>query len=276
MALSPVFAQTNTARDTGGLKGTVKSVRIEQAHFEEEISGEVVESPRTISQSISYNHRGNYEEIAHYDNMGVLVWNWAVKYDLAGTRQEEFSYEANGTSRSVYKYSSNGRKCRVTEYNPDGSLSSWHVSVYDSNGNETSRKHYDVDGRLIGNYVYKYDQKGRKVEEIVYGRNATPAHTARKRTYTYDSKGNLSEMWAYERPRGGFLGKRIYKYDDDGNLVEEYYVGGDGKTRDRSTYSYEFDSQGNWIKRITHKESLFYGKSVLQPKVATYRTITYF
>lgn len=95
-------------------------------------------------------------------------------------------------------------------------------------------------------------------------------------TITYDNKGTRVDS-AYFLTAGGTLtGKEVYKYDDRGNMVEMTLHNEDGSLQARETYSYEFDSVGNWVKMTTSVAVIEGGKLTFEPTEVTYRTIAYY
>lgn len=46
------------------------------------------------------------------------------------------------------------------------------------------------------------------------------------------------------------------KYDEKGNKIESNEYNSDGSLYSKWTYKYEFDKQGNWIKRIDFKDEI--------------------
>jgi serralysin len=66
-----------------------------------------------------------------------------------------------------------------------------------------------------------------------------------RRTYTYDSNGNLT-MEEYDYKADGTADKRnTYTYDSNGNLtMEEYDKDADGTVDERNTYTYQ--AVGGW------------------------------
>jgi hypothetical protein len=72
-----------------------------------------------------------------------------------------------------------------------------------------------------------------------------------KSTWKYDNRGNMIEALLYNSD--GEAGKKmIFKYDDRCNIIEETTYNSDGSIYEAWNYKYEFDKQGNWIKRIEY------------------------
>jgi len=125
----------------------------------------------------------------------------------------------------------------------------------------------ETDARLSAKFVYKYDGKGNRTEKSVFNKDGS---LASKQKYTYNPKGRrISESTE--------VGKEVRElvkstYDDAGNVITR--TSGTQTT----TYRYtQFDSAGNWIKRIA--SGLGIKESETQPTVQDSleeRSITYY
>jgi hypothetical protein len=142
-----------------------------------------------------------------------------------------------------YSYDASGNRLELIR----DAISSSRVKTefkYDDSGNRLEEEQ-TADGGLVARAVSVYDAKGLRTEKRLYNRQGLFA----RRTYTYDKDIHPTEEAEYD-PKGGLVGKQ--------------------------GYSYEVDSTGNWIKRITSTLGTSDGKPVSEPAAVTYRTITYF
>jgi len=164
---------------------------------------------------------------------------------------------------------------------------------YGENGMLTKSVRYDAEKR--GDYFYNYDSAGNRLEFI---RNATSSSRVKtefkydpngyrieevqtgdegliaKVVSVYDANGLRTERRMYTRQ--GLFARRTYSYGSDGNPTEEAEYDPKGGLVGKQGYSYELDSSGNWIKRITSSHGTSNGKPVSEPVAVTYRTITYY
>ena len=92
--------------------------------------------------------------------------------------------------------------------------------------------------------------------------------------FVYDSKGRPTERRIYNKQ--GLFARRTYAYGAGVNPKEEAEYDPKGGLVGKQSYSYEPDSTGNWIRRITFSHGTSNGKSYIEPATATYRTITYY
>jgi YD repeat-containing protein len=117
---------------------------------------------------------------------------------------------------------------------------------------------------------FKYDASGNRLEEVQTADEGLVGKTVN----VYDAKGRCTERRLYNKQ--GLFARRTYKYAADANPIEEAEYDPKGALVGKQTYSYELDSTGNWIKRITSTQGMSNGKPVTEPAEATYRTITYY
>lgn len=197
-------------------------------------------------------------------------------YDANGNEIEAALYHgpAIGGSlaeKSIHSYDAEGHRTATATYNGDGVLLKKTTYAYDARGNLTEMVSSD-DAGLIEKTAYTCDEKGQPTEEVVY--YAHGAVTLRS-VYSYDPKGNRTQSLSYAHD--GSVTKTVYTYDTKGNVTACATYAADGSLTDNLTYTYEFDSTGNWIKQM---ESICdplaqSGKSACAPSAVLSRTITY-
>jgi hypothetical protein len=181
------------------------------------------------------------------------------------TKTVSYDYRGNPFDITVYGYLDGDRvshsKSIQYEYNPPPMMM---ASV-------PGQPKTKYDPRYSYKYKYKYDDKGILSEEVLYGSNNEVVTRI-----LYKIKGNQKEALYYSRD-GSLNRKYSYTLDDKGNEIEEIsYETKDGSIRYKYSYTYEFDAQGNWIKKATSKLVTKEGKSKYEPYSVTYRTITYY
>lgn len=155
---------------------------------------------------------------------------------------------------------------------------------YDAKGNKLGNKVYCFDDSLITESTYKYKEKNTLIEKI----------DDTKIIYKYNSKGYLIEELCYDA-YGQLQSKFTYEYDihgneitwifhddlllskityqyDNGNIVRENVYSTDGILLEDRIFKYEFDSLGNWVKKI---EKLIKELHV-ESTIVSERTIIYY
>jgi len=167
------------------------------------------------------------------------------RYDGAGRLAEEVTVDGDGveTQKVVYEHDAAGNIVRVTQYR-DGALDRTVERDYDGDGGLLEERRLDAEGRLRQldrylvpglEYTYeKYDEEG---EVEATGRGIKNAF-GRVLIEEFDLEGELSESYAWT-------------YDERGRVLERRSVYDDGGREDRSTYVYEDDDRGNWVRQTT-------------------------
>jgi hypothetical protein len=123
------------------------------------------------------------------------------------------------------------------------------------------------DSRLSAKFVYKYNGKGSRIEKSVFNKDGS---LASKQKYIYDSKGwRISESTEVDKEVRDVL---KFTYDEAGNIIAR------SSGTQTTTYRYlQFDSSGNWIKRIARSLGIKEGET--QPTMQDSpeeRSITYY
>jgi hypothetical protein len=220
-----------------GLKGKVKTVFTES----EDLSGTWSVQGRKPSSVEYYNEQGNL------------------------TKRESYDYKGNPSDITVYGYLGGERVSLIGrighEYNPPPMMAA---------SAPGAAKPKD-DPRYSYKFKFKYDDGGRLLEKAWY-MNGDELWLR----YVYNYKDNQKEELVYSA-NGSLNQKYLYTLNDKGEEIEEViYEPKDGSVRSKYSYSYEYDPQGNWIKRVSSKWGTKDGKGGYQPYSVYYRTITYY
>lgn len=232
---SALAQKRQTDREHDGLIGQVRAIHFEVGYFSSK-SGSWTES-RMHTSSTVYNSEGQMTEQDFYNNKCI----WAKKiysYDVAGNRSVTIYWgEAIGKQPTQASGVNDARNLAAPRiFN--------HVFKYDADGNRSEVSEYNGDGALWRKTVYAYDNKGRIKEIIEYGDKLIRS-------------------------------KCLNNYDEKGQVKEELCYDSLGTLHTKTSYTYEFDSIGNWIKRVASSWYVKEGKLSEESKRATYRTITY-
>src|SRR5690554_1197246 len=154
----------------------------------------------------------------------------------------EFSYETKNRFGKIEK----GKRKRDFFWKKDIQ------TKYNEKGNQIETNWYNSDGSLNSKIIYKYDEKGNQIEQNEYNSDGS---LNSKIIYKYDEKGNQIEQNGYNSD-GSLYSKIIYKYDEKRNKIEENLYNSDGSLDRKLTSNYEYDKQGNWIKRIDYTDEI--------------------
>lgn len=234
-----IAAKETTDAQDENLKGKVKKV-VEDS---EDLSGTWSVQGRKPSSVTYFNEKGNYTEGDLYDSQG------------------------NAFQITMYGYIDGKRvsNSKTTNYGYSPPI----MALPKGKVEEIVKK---PDPRYEYSFEYKY-KDGKLIEEQMVFNNGKNGLR-----YVSNYTGNQVEKMVYTE-KGELNQKYLLTLDKDGNEIEEinyglsnYKLYGDSKYR----YSYEFDDKGNWIKKITSKETTENGVTSFKPSSTTYRTITYF
>jgi hypothetical protein len=173
--------QKKTDLEHVGLKGKIKSIKIEEAKLSNK-SGKPVEGKRVQLETQTYGENG------------MLVKS--VRVD-AGARGDYFySYDASGNRLELIRNAVSQSRVK-TEFK------------YDANGNRIEEVQIGDNG-LVGKTTYVYDSKGRCTEKRLFNKQGMFA----TRTYAYKTDDNPTEEAEYDS-KGGLVGKQSYSYELD-------------------------------------------------------------
>ncbi|MDY5969298.1 MAG: hypothetical protein SPJ13_04710 [Bacteroidales bacterium] len=192
-----------------------------------------------------YNAVGNYSRVVYCDTTGKEQVEVRYTYDSLGRLAKDGRYRIKGNeliSENTYERDRRARTYTVQMSYAQDTMSDRLVYSYDKQGNVEKVSNYDENGRLLSRDFYQYDNHG-MVREIVYteGREENYRRTER---FRYDSDGNVTEC------------RTLY-------ITSE---------RQRLCYTYDFDNNGNWVRR-----SIFSVKGNAAELVqTTVRDIVYF
>jgi hypothetical protein len=212
----------------------------------------------------------------------------------SGAQQKKSDLEHAGLKGKVKTIKIEEAKLSIKSGNQvEGRRVQLETTNYGENGMLVKSVRYDADKR--GDYFYNYDSSGSRLEFI---RSATSSSRVKtefkydaggyrleeeqtgdtgliaKVVSVYDARGLRTERRMYSKQ--GLFARRTYTYGADINPTEEAEYDPKGGLVGKQAYSYELDSTGNWIKRITSSHGMIGGKPVTEPVAVTYRTITYY
>jgi hypothetical protein len=228
-----------------------------------------------------------------YNKDGSIASKQFRKYDKKGNRiifwtSSGASLESEDTlwiSKNTYVYDSDSN---IVESN-DGSVKT--ISKYDKKGRNTELDSYDNKEKLISSRIFKYDEKGDCLSDCVTD-NYQKVQISVCWTYKYDERGDQIERSYFpspEKPERIFTrsfdkGHNLievqstrgpedhlkYGYDNKGNLTEEFNYDSKDHILESIRYQYiNFDTHGNWLKKITFKNGSI--KNIVEREITYYQ-----
>ena len=196
----------------------------------------------------------------------MMGWRfWLTTYNEEGNkvRTESYDFKNNLEQITVYGYLDGNRvsasKFIPREYGPRiGTM-----------GTRSLLSNKKMDPRYNQRYEFKYDEKKRLIEQTDFLSNG---EISWRRVIKYE--GNQKEELFY--PDNGSLTQRtVYTFDDKGNVIERTVLTPEGTVRSKVSYTYEFDSNGNWTKQTRSWTVVDERLRQLEPSTVL-RTITYY
>jgi hypothetical protein len=140
-------------RERDGLKGSVKTVRVQQATIVRE-NGKQTTGPLMLISVISYDQSGYRTELALYDHNGALNRRIAYEYDPQTKKRSSLkSYNSqNVMVRKINdKYGPNGMKISSTifDFNEDGSVFRRTELTHGPMGELLQVAEFDSEGNIV-------------------------------------------------------------------------------------------------------------------------------
>jgi hypothetical protein len=277
------FAAANaqkTDREKAGLLGAVKTVSSKTTSY---LDGNLQSIGQEKQQdAVTYDKVGNEIERVVYDDYGFLVGKEARAFVGFNLVESVLSDPENAVmEKQTYSYEKN-RLVQILNFDAKGVVYLKQAYIYDAKGN-LSEEIYYVKDKLAGKTVYLYDAKGNNSEVAFFladGAKAVapigPCLGAHRVAYSYNEAGKPSVVTAYE-PDGKVKQSWRYGYNAKGNVAEDARESVYSNLK--FVYTYEYDSGGNWTKRIasiTTTSKLSGDGKPSERKAVTTRAITYY
>jgi len=235
----PVAPRDGSDASDEGLRGRVKSVLTES----QDLSGTKSAQGRKRDSFTTYNEHGNILRTEWYDDTGI-VEHIKVYGFIDGRR-----VAVSRWIRLESPQSPMGGGIAI----PPG----WTPPIDKS------------DPRYQERYEFKYDEKKRLTERSTFRSSGILDYR-----YVYKYNENQMERSIYSADRLSM--RLVFILDDKGNEVERTIFWRDEHPRSKDSFTYEFDSSGNWTKRTTLTVVTKDGGQQLEPYSVHYRTITYY
>lgn len=228
------------------LKGKVRTVESKETYRYKKDGVNFTPWERTWIRLTKYNAAGFKTEYTEKNNKDSINYKIVYTYFPKDKKSEAayFNRQLKPTTKTIYIHDDKNFKIEEIQHSPEGQVSRRYTYAYNDKGNLTTLTGYQKDGALMSKSSYKYDVNGFK-SEYSY---ESPGYATSTTIFINDAKGNnIEEIWGNGR---GVIDYRFVRtYDDKGNKIkEEKYKGGDTLSS-TVTWKYEYDKNGNWIKR---------------------------
>ena len=169
------------------------------------------------------------------------------------------------------EYNENGQITKESRYEPDGTLNTLTINTYNEKGELDQAEQYDQDDILLQKTVNRYDENHRLAAQANYYGDASDEYVTK---YFYDDNdlmvnqavflnGKLDfveKTWEYQDGRpvkvtenddyGNTLYVHLYEYDEKGQV--SVYTRDEVQNKDRRTYEFTYDENGNRVKDLIY------------------------
>jgi len=237
---------TQSDRKQDGLAGSVQSVRIETSKMIKQ-SGDYVEGPREVIETRTYDVNGRRTEERYTAADDAPLYTARYIFDGNGRKKERSVYAPNETLRTKreFKYDTEEKLVEWSEYDADGLMRNKNIYAYNAGRQVSERTTFNGKGSMVDRWTYAYDENGNKKEET-----------------RYYADGSIDTRY-------------VYLLDEKGNRIETSKYNAKDEAVGKESHAYEFDYNGNWIKRTTVRLIDGAGKTEAEPIEITYRKIAY-
>jgi hypothetical protein len=249
------------------VSGPVRSIRVEKADFVSR-NGELVEGPRILLQTATYNEDGTRVEIASYQPDGLVAVHTIETYDPDGRRLEKITLDSPRgapANRMTWSYDDSKRMIGFTIRRPDGSVVGKTTYTYAGNLRFQHTENYDRNGLVISKIDATLDMKTHRMESVAQNPEGvaqrTSAFTDTANSQTYEATLN-----------GAMVDKTVSTRVGTGAQVTQYTP--NGAIKNQSHIQNEVDSHGNSIKTVWFEGQV--GTDVSRPVSIYYRTFEYY
>lgn len=248
------------------------------------------DSKNRLSEKVDYLFGAfrEYDEVSQKNKDSFLYEKIEYEYDENNNLvvESKKSFRENFILKKILKYDSNNNvveegQCLINKNNTECKYQAIEGFEYDS------KKHLIKNFQLAQfsphntTQYYKFDDEGNNTEiigEYIYpdGKVQVGYHFIQK----FDVFGNLIKKTdivdgfeMYNEKGYDIYQSEIWEYDSKGNLTLNAYMTEKNSPIKVVTNKYEYDNNGNWIKRITQKGKTF---DTLKIEEITTREIEYY
>ena len=228
-----------------GLKGKVKSLKTQETYRYKKNGVDFTPWEKTYARNYLFDNTGRYTEFEEINADGTGGYRIRYNNKVKEKKVEEsyFNKDDKPTITKINTLDEKGRMIGQREFTAAGQPDRYYVYTYDLKGNMITMTGKKPDGTIISTYNWTYDDKNQKTGLKL----ETPGYANSYQDYRYDARGNqVEERWYDGKKELSFRFERVY--DDKGNKIEESKYKG-MVFRDKITWKYEYDKQGNWTKR---------------------------
>lgn len=221
--------------------------------------------------------------------------DYLIVFDSTGKKVRKYEYTMHGkiSAMRTYQYDEHGFMTKECHFNRKVHIidSTTFTNIYNVSGQLAKRIVHYAHSKSDAEFWYAQDATGNIYESFITSKE--PPVTSRN-TRTFDRKWHVKIWWTYNN-EGKPESKHTYTYNEAGNVTaDSVYFNGNttpglickwkydeketlvrydvcnpaGLNCESWTYTYDYDSTGNWVKSVVFRN----GKAAFVKE----RTITYF
>ena len=266
--------QTETERDSLGLRGPIRSLSIFRADLVKQGAGWESQTELPV-RTDRFDRRGHLTERLSYDQDGTLHERVVFAYD-AGTKEREvrrYGPENSLLGREVSSYAEHGTSAESRSYSARDTLTERAVFQYDDHGREIESQTYQPGGELKNRSASRYDVQGNIEEQMWYDAADT---LVKKVVYYRDFQGTLVTRVSFVYAAHSRLSERTdVHFNNNGDPTERIvYVDG-GRQRLKEMFTYRYDAFGNWTTQTIKRQVVNKNASYFRPAQIIFRVFEY-
>ena len=267
--------QTETERESLGLRGPVRSLAIFRADVEKQ--GEGWESQEELPvRTDQFDRRGNLTERLSYDPKGTLRERAVFLYDASTNEREVRRYgpENSLSGRVVSSYAEHGALAEARSYSARDVLTERVIFQYDANGREIESHTYQPNGELKSRTASRYDVQGNIAEQWWYDAAET---LVQKVVYYRDFRGTLVTRVSFVYATNSRLSERTdVHFNNNGDPTERIVYVDSGRQRHTEMFTYRYDAFGNWTTQTVKRQVVNKNASYFRPTRIIFRVFEYY
>ena len=199
---------------------------------------------------MEFNEQGYFTKMTHVDPYGKEVGYTDYLYNEQNELVSELNYDSEGgfIDRTNLIYDEKRRLYETVTINSNDGISGSMLVDYDDKENKVTESVYNHRGMLLQKEIRWLDKKGLPVETRIFGEDNNLINYRKEK---FDKNGLRSELTVIS-PDEEVIMNITFKYDKKENLILQEGTDEEGKAFLPVRYTYEFDKQGNWIKRVEY------------------------
>jgi hypothetical protein len=227
-----------------------------------------------------FNRQGKLIRKNTFNAKAILQSKMVFSYDQHGNNTECLVYHSDGSlaSKKVCTFNTKNQLVEANESDAYGKVINKRITTNDSAGYRSLTTYERINGRLVKTVESVFDTNDNNVMNNYYSNEVLDL----KEILQYDTKRNVvqtiqsypllneqtivrADYDEHDNKIGEIIlknnlvtTKTIYRYDSKHNLIDAYRHGVLGTLEGHHRYVFEFDSEGNWTKRI----DLFNGRPI--------------